>query len=701
MRKKLRYKILLGALILVFTVCAAITAVVSVIINQQNRASVHAEMTKALSNIQYSLIEQQTQSGDAISYVATANKLGDDIKFLAGFGQSGLSVTRQSYEKISDLITKAAISGSFKRICVYTKEGKLLAYVVQNGSDNMIMGFLNNSTYHYRSFKKGDFYDKLQFEESPFLEKTGLNAKFNGVVPTKKKVSFDTSGMFLSIKTMIPVYANYINKKTMSIEPAQFGIIIAEALISDDFIAQMNRMTGMKINLFVKDIFSIGNLPNYKKINITDVPVSHQGEWAVKKQKTFFQDIMVKEQNYFQGMLPLYSTGKFIGGLLVLQPDDIVKANTRQMILTISTVALICIILVVPMAYFTAGKLVLPLIDIVEKLKDIAQGEGDLTSRLKVRLTDEVGQVAYWFNLFIDRIHGLISDVAQNSQELNESSTNLAKISKSMAAGAEQTALNTSSVSAAGEQMSVNMASVASAMNEATRNMETLSAATEEMNNTIAEISKNTLTAKHITDEVVTKTDDASNQIEKFGHAAADIGNVVEVITNISEQINLLALNATIEAARAGESGKGFAVVANEIKVLAGQTSDATREIKETVEKINSSAAITVKQIDSISNVVSRMDEIVVIIASAVEEQSATTQNISHSIVQMSQGIDNIDGNISQSSTVSTEIAKEICKITATTNEISQSSDMVDNKSKELSELAEKLMKLVSRFKIS
>ncbi|MBU2454094.1 MAG: HAMP domain-containing protein, partial [Proteobacteria bacterium] len=635
-----------------------------------------------------------------IEHMVTINKMGDIIKFLAGNKDIGLNLARQSYDKIGNIITNTAILEKLWSVRVYTMEKNLVSYMDRIDSEKMVMGFIYQSDFHYRPFKTGEEYDQVKVIEASKIDGINLSKAYGANIPDQKQVSFSRSENYLSIQTIIPVFANYYNAELEKAEPKQCGFVIAEERLSNEFVKRMSRITGMELNLFVDGAFSTGMMPQYEKVDISSVPETHDGLWDIKKQKFHYSEIKLADQRYFQSMLPVYSSGKFIGGLLILQSDEIVKTNTRQMIIMIGLVALVCMIFVIPLAYIAAGKFVLPLIDIVEKLKDIAEGEGDLTSRLEIKSKDEIGQVAQWFNSFIDKIHGLILDVAKNAQELNQSSSTLAQISKTMAHGAEQTSTSANSVSAAGEEMSVSMVSVASAMEQASSNMGMVAAATEEMTNTITEISKNTVMAKQITDEVVSKTDNASAQIVELGKAADDIGHVVEVITDISDQVNLLALNATIEAARAGEAGKGFAVVANEIKDLARQTADATKEIKEKVEKIRSSTGITVGGIKSISDVVNRVNEIVLIIASAVEEQSVTTRNISQNIVQVTQGIDKINDNISQSSSVSAEIAKDIAAVTAAANEMTDSSSQVDVRSKDLSSLSEKLMELVNKFKI-
>jgi methyl-accepting chemotaxis protein len=188
--------------------------------------------------------------------------------------------------------------------------------------------------------------------------------------------------------------------------------------------------------------------------------------------------------------------------------------------------------------------------------------------------------------------------------------------------------------------------------------------------------------------------------VDELGSAANEIGKVVETITEISEQVNLLALNATIEAARAGEAGRGFAVVANEIKDLAKQTAEATLEIKGKIGAIQGSTAETVTEIDQISKIINDVNEIVTIIATAVEEQSVTTKEIAGNVAQASQGIQEVNENVAQSSSVSAEIASDISGVNQSAGEISSSSAQVNLSAEELNRMGVKLNEMVGKFKV-
>ncbi len=362
--------------------------------------------------------------------------------------------------------------------------------------------------------------------------------------------------------------------------------------------------------------------------------------------------------------------------------------------LVITVLTAICI-------WFLCGKLILkPIAKVKEGLKDIAQGEGDLTTRLDVPGEDEVGELSKWFNTFMEKLQRIVSDIGQNAETLNASSGELSSLSGTMSQGADIMSSKSNTVASSADEMSGNINSVAAAMEQASTNMNLVASAAEEMTATINEIAQNSEKSRTITGAAVTQSDDASKKIDELGHAAQEIGKVTETITEISEQTNLLALNATIEAARAGEAGKGFAVVANEIKELARQTAEATQDIKDRIDAIQSTTSESVTQVDEIAKVINEVNDIVSTIAAAVEEQSVTTKEIAGNVSQASSGIQEVSEKMSNSSTVASQIARDIAEVNQSSAEMSNSSSQVDLNANELSNLATQLKDLVGKFRV-
>lgn len=367
-----------------------------------------------------------------------------------------------------------------------------------------------------------------------------------------------------------------------------------------------------------------------------------------------------------------------------------------------SILVLIAVVIagVVGVALWIAGMLVKPIDHTVAMIKDIAEGEGDLTRRLPVTHRDEIGAMAQWFNIFMDKLQVMIQQIAEDADTLTASSANLTAIAGKMSNGAENVSSRSDQVAAAAEEMSANMNGVAAASEQAATNINMVATAAEEMTSTIGEIAQNSEKARSITGSAVSQAGNASQKMDELGRAANDIGKVTEVITEISEQTNLLALNATIEAARAGEAGKGFAVVANEIKELARQTAQATQEIKSRIQAIQGSTDATVSDINQISVVIKEISDIVDTIATAVEEQATTSQEIAGNVSQASQGIQEVNRNVNESSTVSGAISGDMAEVNESVKEISVSGGQINVNAEELSQLSGKLRSLVGRFKV-
>jgi methyl-accepting chemotaxis protein len=358
------------------------------------------------------------------------------------------------------------------------------------------------------------------------------------------------------------------------------------------------------------------------------------------------------------------------------------------------------IIIAIGMGWLVALTISQPVNAAVAGLKDIAEGEGDLTKRLEIKTRDELGELSTWFNTFLEKLQTLIKDIIHNTEKLGDSAANLSALSQEMSDGAGTMSARSNTVAGATEEMSANVQSVAAAMEQASTNVNMVASAMEEMTSTVNEIAQQSEKGRNISNSATDQVKSTSANVHQLGEAAIAISKVTEVITDISEQTNLLALNATIEAARAGDAGKGFAVVANEIKELAKQTAKATLEIKEKISGIQDSTSVTVTEIGQITQVIDDVNDIVGTIAAATEEQLTAAKEISGNISQASSGIQEVNENLAQSSTVSAEIAKDIADVNQESAKMSSSSSQVDLSANDLRGLADQLGALVGRFKV-
>ena len=698
--KHLRVKIIGGALILVLMVSLLSTIVVSIIVSRQNKSAVTASLEKGLTIARDDLLEVRGNITSDLGQMVEINQIGEQIKFILEFGDKGANIAKNSYLEIANAAFERTVSNRYNQVIVYNLDGNLIGFAARTEGGGYLKGYHSGGTLTYKELEEAVDSDELKWIEATGADNRFPESRYADPVPSQATAFFVTSDTHLMVRAVIPISGRVFNEALNEYEAKQNGFVVADKVFDHEFISKISRLTGMKAQIFAKKALSVGDLKAYGTLSTDQIEKKAGKSLTLQEIDFMFNTINIADDKYFQGILPFYEKENFVGAVALLESDRIVAANTRQMVFMLCLVALGCMVLSVPMAFFVAGKMVKPISEIVHRLKDMAQGEGDLTKRLDVRSKDEIGQVASWFNVFIEKIHEMIKDISGNTSQLHTVSEDLAGISKVMDSGSDQTATKTNMVEAAINQMSTDMSSVADAMGEASNNINMVAASTEQMSMTINEISNNAVKAREITKDAVVQSEAASEQVGELDGAAADIGKVVETINDISEQVNLLSLNATIEAARAGDAGKGFAVVANEIKELAGQTAAATNDIKEKVNGIRITTDKTVRQINNIASVVNNVNEIVGTITTAVEEQSSTTNNITENVGQVSQGIEAVTEKVSQSSEASRKIAQDIGDLTVTADEMSQNSTVINERSVELSQLSSRLGQMVGSFKI-
>ena len=328
----------------------------------------------------------------------------------------------------------------------------------------------------------------------------------------------------------------------------------------------------------------------------------------------------------------------------------------------------------------------------------IQMSKGDFSRPLEIDRKDEVGTLIQALNTMRNSLGKIIRNLKQSAANLNNSAADLTNISTEMTSGAEDTSDRANSVSVATEEMSTSLKAVTAAMEESSTNMNMVATAAEEMTSTINEIARNTENASDTTTKAVEQASNALKQMTALGEAAQAIGQVTETITEISEQTNLLALNATIEAARAGEYGKGFAVVANEIKDLANQTAEATKNIKGQIDSVQTTSASTGTEISEIAKIIDGVNAIVSTIAASVEEQSSATAEISQNINHASRGIQEVNVNVNESSNAADEITQNISQVNTSAEKMADSSNQVKESAEDLANMAIELNKIVDQF---
>jgi len=352
-------------------------------------------------------------------------------------------------------------------------------------------------------------------------------------------------------------------------------------------------------------------------------------------------------------------------------------AQTQHEQVEVSTIRMVVILAVVGIlvglgvAILIVRSITGSIANMLTMIQDIANKNLTIED-IKITSEDELGKAGLALNQMKNNLHEVIQSISDTAQHVASASEELSATSQQISANSEETSAQAGTVSQATQQVSQNLQSV--------------STGGEEMTATIQSIATNAHQAASVASSAVQTAQAANSTVAKLGASSAEIGEVIKVITSIAQQTNLLALNATIEAARAGEAGKGFAVVANEVKELAKQTAKATEDISRKITAIQTDTQGAVEAIGTISGVISQINDISGTIATAVEEQSATTNEMTRNVADAAKG--------------SGEITQNIAGVAEAARGTSSSAQESQKAASQLAEMAAQLNNLVSQFKI-
>ncbi|MFN8196646.1 MAG: methyl-accepting chemotaxis protein, partial [Nocardioidaceae bacterium] len=353
-------------------------------------------------------------------------------------------------------------------------------------------------------------------------------------------------------------------------------------------------------------------------------------------------------------------------------PTSSTMAAAHSLRTTFVLLGLAGLLIAAALVWLTSRSVTRPILRLRDRLAEIADGDGDLTQRVEESEGNEVGELGGAFNRFTGKIAELVVQIQGRATALTTSAVSLNEVSNRLSVGARETAKQT-------ELASENVGGVS-------QSVSTVAAGAEEMGASIREIAASATEAANVGADAVTTAVGTEATFAKLGESSTQIGEVVKVITAIAEQTNLLALNATIEAARAGEAGKGFAVVAGEVKDLAQETAKATEHISRLVGAIRDDTHDAMEAIGHISEVIAKVNEYQTTIAAAVEQQTATTSEMSRSAAEAANLAGTIAGVVSQ--------------VADSTDQTTQSSEETDQAAVEIAAMAAELYELVGHFHV-
>jgi len=393
-------------------------------------------------------------------------------------------------------------------------------------------------------------------------------------------------------------------------------------------------------------------------------------------------------------------------GQLVKKETEMVLAKTKgieedalQGAIWVTVFVSLGLLILLGAAIWTANAIARPVQKASQMLYDISSGEGDLTRRLQVHTQDELGALAANFNVFVEKLQKMIAEISADADAVSSTSAALKDTTVHIAANTEQTVQQSSAVATATSQAVSNVESISKSVNQISQAVHGVTVAIEEMSVSLQEVIVHCQRESTMADQANQDAIETRKTMEMLGNAASSIGKVVDVIEKIASQTNLLALNATIEAASAGEAGKGFAVVANEVKDLARQTGEATRQINLQVKEMQQQTQSSVHSMGKISGRIVEINAISQTIVRSVEEQGNVMASLAQSVAQVNQDTEKAARNVAESAQGLGEVSSNIQGVSTANRDTAKGMQEIHQQSHLLADLSVELRRLVSKFR--
>lgn len=599
-KMKFRNKMICMAVSMVIFVAILSTIVVCVVINKQNRDLSNNLLKRSFDIIVSNILETNKKLLADLDQMVAISDMPSQVKFIKDWERKfEVSIMVDTYRNLALNITNVGVSGKAWKGAIYDVEGNLITFSIIN-DEVTFLGYAHRFpqlTFQTASLKPGEKLTVNSWKKIDTLPAI-IAQKFDKEIPRHKTLIFEKVDNFLCLVSYVPIIAQIINEETKQLEPKQIAFFTFTQKLDKTFISRMSRLTGMKVNIFTKAGLSIGDIDSYQTLQMGAIDQTKE-KWSLAQQEALLNDIIIKNDSYFQGALPIYGDSEYVGAIAALYSKNIAKANMWKLIKLLGLVFLACICMIAPIVFIFSNLLTKPINRTIEKLTETAE------------------QVTF-------------------------ASSQVSSASQSLAEGASEQASSLEETSSSLEEMS----------SMTRQNVDNAQQADQLSNESIDNLKNANASMKSLI-----------QSMEETSTASGNVAKIIKTIDEIAFQTNLLALNAAVEAARAGEAGAGFSVVADEVRNLALRSAEASGNTQELVQniiqKIEEGSGL-VKETDhryrKVFLSVEKVTELAREISAASQEQAQGIEQVNRAVAEMDKITQQTSANAEESASASEEM---------------------------------------------
>ena len=599
---KLSKKIILGGIFIVVFSMVISTIIISIVVRKQNQEEALRKLEQAYVVIRDDISKHEEDLMNQTVKLASREGIGGQVQYLRDAKSRSNDITTESQSKeLARTLYEAARMGDLWKTAIYDLDGDIMAFTVVRDGIAQIGFPLRTSEgvkFKIASLKKGEHEINTDSWKPagrlPGVELVSKATKLSGGT-----VQLAANNGLMTIVSYAPVWGKkYVDEGgDIKVKKVQAGFIRSIKIMEQSMIKRLSLLTGTEINLFVNDRLGTGMKPDYDVLdrNLSNRFKVETGKFSTERNIEMGEKELAGE-NYFEGILPLYGNGKWVGAISALYSKKVSRDNTLQMIKILFLVSLVCVLLVSPLAFLFSRSIVKPIKRIEEGLEDASD------------------------------------QVASASAQISSSSQSLAEGSSEQAASIEETSSSLEEMSSITKQNADNVGQADNLMKRVNREVGDADKSMGELADSMDGISK----------------------------ATEETSKIIKSIDEIAFQTNLLALNAAVEAARAGEAGAGFAVVADEVRNLALRSAEAAKStadlIEGTMKKVGNGSELVVKTNEAFTRVAessSKVAGLVDEIAIASNEQAQGIEEINKAVAEMDKVVQQNAANAEESASAS------------------------------------------------